>query len=74
MHTEDIFIIHPTTEQAGALKAFIKALKIKFELATNDNLYNPEFVAKVSKSKKEFEDGNFTRVAKKDLQKFLGLK
>ena len=36
MQADDIFIVHPSTsEQANALKAFIKALKIKFEL-TND--------------------------------------
>jgi hypothetical protein len=73
MTTENIFIVHPTSEQADALKAFIKALKIKFEIATNDNLYNPEFVAKIKKSKQEFEQGDYTRVAKKDLKNFLGL-
>ena len=41
MQTEDIFVVHPTSEQASALKAFIKALKIKFEVVSNDNLYNP---------------------------------
>ena len=73
MTTENIFIVHPTSEQADALKAFIKALKIKFEIATNDNLYNPEFVAKIKKSKQDFEQGDYTRVAKKDLKNFLGL-
>ena len=73
MKTENIFIVHPTNEQASALKAFIKALKIKFEVATNDNLYNPDFVAKIKKSKQEVEEGNFIRVEKNDLQNFLGL-
>ena len=73
MKTEIIFIVHPTTEQASALKAFIKALKIKFEVATNDNLYNPDFVAKIKKSKQDFEKGNFIGVKKNDLQNFLGL-
>ena len=74
MQFEEVFIIHPaTTEQASALKAFIKALKIKFEVATNDKPYNHDFVAKIKRSKKEFEQGNFTRIEKDDLQKFLGL-
>ena len=73
MQTDNIFIVHPTSEQETALKAFIKALKIKFEVATNDNLYNPDFVAKIKKSKKDFEQGNFVRVKQKDLQNFLGL-
>lgn len=73
MTTENIFIVHPTSEQADALKAFIKALKIKFEIATNDNLYNPEFVDKIKKSKQEFQQGDYTRVEKADLKNFLGL-
>ena len=73
MQTEDIFVVHPTTEQASALKAFIKALKIKFEVVSKDNVYNPSFVAKIKKSKKEFKQGDFVRVDKDNLQSFLGL-
>ncbi|MEO6820216.1 MAG: DUF2683 family protein [Ginsengibacter sp.] len=73
MQTEDIYIVHPTKDQASALKAFIKALNIEFEVTTNDNLYNPEFVAKIKKSKQEFKQGNFVRVEKADLKNFLGL-
>jgi len=36
------------------------------------NVYNPEFVAKIQQSQQEFEEGNFTRVKKEDLQQFLG--
>lgn len=33
MQTDNIFIAHPTTtDQLNALKAFLKAMKIKFEL------------------------------------------
>lgn len=33
MQTENIFIAHPTTiDQLNALKAIVKALKVKFEL------------------------------------------
>jgi len=72
MKTRDIFIAHPKTNaQVNALKAFMKALKIKFEIS-KDTPYNPEFVAKIKKSEKEFEEGNFKRVEKKDLHKFLG--
>lgn len=68
-----IFIAHPTTtEQVDALKAFVKALKIKFEIA-DDKTYNPDFVAKIKKSKQQFEKGEFTRIEKADLQQFLGL-
>jgi len=73
MKTQDIFIAHPKTdEQVNALKAFMQALKIKFEIS-KDSPYNPEFVAKIKKSEKEFEEGNFKRVEKKDLHKLLGV-
>jgi hypothetical protein len=40
---------------------------------TKENPYNPDFVAKIEKSVQEFEEGNFTRLEKKDLKNFLGL-
>jgi uncharacterized membrane protein (DUF106 family) len=57
--------------QIDAIKAFMKALKIKFEIA--DKPYNPEFVAKIKESEQQFKDGNYTRVKKEDLRNFLGL-
>jgi hypothetical protein len=40
MQTENIFIAHPTTtDQLNALKAVVKALKVKFELK-KENLYD----------------------------------
>ncbi len=66
-------IIHTETkEQENALKAFAKALKIKFEVAKGSP-YNPDFVAKIKKSEQEFEEGSFTRIEKKDLKSFLGI-
>jgi len=74
MATENIFIVHPANEEeVNALKAFVKALKIKFEV-TSEKIYHPDFVAKIQKGKKEIEDGNFTRIKKEDLQQFLELK
>jgi len=66
-------IIHTENkEQENALKAFAKALKIKFEVA-KESPYNPDFVAKIEKSQQEFEEGNFTGIEKKDLKSFLGI-
>lgn len=73
MRTEDIFILHPTSEQTDALKAFVKALKIDFEVATNDNIYNPAFVARIKKSRRQIKQGKVQRVERSDLQSFLGL-
>jgi hypothetical protein len=58
--------------QIEAVKAFMKALKIKFEIS-KEKPYNPEFVEKIEKSKQEFKEGKSTRVKKEDLQSFLGL-
>ncbi len=73
MKTENIIIIHPQTdEQVNVIKAFMNALKIKFEISKK-NPYNDDFVSKIKKSKEEFENGDFTRVDKNDLKNFLGL-
>jgi hypothetical protein len=64
---------HPTTsEQAEALKAVMKALKIKFEVK-REMEYNPAFVEKVMESRRQAKAGKVTRVEKKDLQKLPGL-
>jgi adenylate kinase family enzyme len=64
---------HPTTiEQAEALKAVMKVLKIKFKVV-DEKEYDPEFVNKITESRKQAKEGRVTRVAKKDLKKLLGL-
>ncbi len=63
-------IAHPSNNhEENALKAFMKALKIKFEVSD----YDPEFVAKINQSEKEIEQGNFKKVKKEDINNFLGL-
>lgn len=66
IHTED-------KEHLNALKAMLKALKVKFEISNEDKPYNPEFVAKIKESEKQFQNGNYTTVKKEDLKEFLGL-
>lgn len=52
----ETFIFQPDNqEQVKALKAFAKALKISFK--TEEKPYNPEFVAKIKKSREDFEAG-----------------
>ncbi|MFU8859201.1 MAG: DUF2683 family protein [Cyclonatronaceae bacterium] len=49
MKTQDVLIVHPQTdEQLNAIKAFIKAQKIKFEV-TNMEIYNSDFVQNIGK-------------------------
>lgn len=73
MKNQDIFIAHPQTrEQVSALKAFMQALKIKFEVSKEET-YNPDFVAKIEESREQAKNGQVTRVRKEDLKEFLGL-
>lgn len=71
MKTQNIFIAHPqTSEQVSALKAFMQALKIKFEVAKEDT-YNPDFVEKIMESKRQIAQGNFTEVKQENLKSFI---
>lgn len=73
MSKQDILIAHPqTSEQFSALKAFMRALKIKFEVSKNDT-YDPEFVKKILESKEQAKKGEVTTVKIEDLKEFLGL-
>lgn len=73
MKSQNIFIAHPkTAEQVNALKAFMKALKIKFEVS-NEKGYDPDFVAKIEESRQQYQKGEFVSVEKKDIKSFLGL-
>jgi len=72
MQTINITAYTEDASQIEAVKAFMKALKIKFEIS-KEKPYNPEFMSKIKKSKQEFKDGKSTRVKKEDLQGFLGL-
>jgi len=69
MKPEDIYIIHPENEeQANALKAFVKALKMKFEIA-KEKAYNAEFVEKIKRSKKQHLESKDVVIKTEDLWK-----
>lgn len=42
--------------QIVAIKAVMKALKIKFEVS-KEKPYNPEFIAKIQKGRQDYKDG-----------------
>ena len=72
MSSSNIIIAHPVTEdKLESLKAFLKALKIKFEVTEQDKSYNSEFVAKIKRSEADFKNGRFTTVKVKDLDKYI---
>lgn len=69
MKTENTFIIHPeTTEQENALKAFVKALNIKFEIS-NEKPYHPDFVAKIQESRSQVKEGKTVKLDLDDIWK-----
>ena len=71
MKTQNIFIAHPeTSEQVSALKAFMQALKIKFEISKEES-YNPDFVEKIMESKRQIAQGKLTEVKQEDLKSFI---
>ncbi len=50
--------LHPENqEQLSALKAVAKALKVKFEVGKSP--YSPAFIAKMKKSLKQIEEGDY---------------
>ena len=52
------------SSQVDAIKAFMKALKIKFEVSKEEiNPYSPEFVAMIQKGDKEFAEGKGTKMS-----------
>ncbi len=73
MKSQEILIAHPkTSEQVSALKAFMQALKIKFEISKEEP-YSNDFVAKIEMSRKQAKGGKVTRIKKENLKEFLDL-
>ncbi|SDG48176.1 hypothetical protein SAMN05421827_10722 [Pedobacter terrae] len=64
----ETLIAHPKNEeQATALKAVMKALKIDFE--TEENPYNPEFVKDILQAREDIKNGKGVKIALEDLWK-----
>jgi len=68
MKRSDIIIAHPGSEDKfEALKAFMKALKIKFEISKSKSPYNSEFVAMIQQGDKDLKNGKGKKVTLKEL-------
>ena len=62
------FNIHNVNkEQVNALKTFMKALKIKFEVGKEEVPYNSAFVAKITESSNEIKAGQGISMTVKDI-------
>jgi hypothetical protein len=56
------------TSQIDAIKAFMKALKIKFELSKEEvKTYNPEFVKKIKQGDEDLKNGKGRTVTLEEL-------
>ena len=56
------------TSQIEAIKAFMKALKIKF-VVTKETTYNTEFVKKIEESRQQAKDGKTVKIALDEIWK-----
>lgn len=57
-------------DKINAIKAVMKAFKIKFEISkVQEKPYSPEFVAKIKESKQQFKDGKFSTLSLDDVWK-----
>lgn len=55
-------IVHPANEkELSIIKAYLSALKIKFEVA-KESPYDPEFDAKINKSRKQAAEGKTVKI------------
>jgi hypothetical protein len=69
MKAQNVLIAHPTNaNELGVIKAFFEALKIKFEVA-EEPPYNPEFVAKIQKSRKQAMEGKTVKISLDEIWK-----
>lgn len=67
----EAIILHPKNKtQLSILKNLAKEMGMSFETKEEkENTYNPEFVDKIMRSRKDFEEGRFTVIKTEDLWK-----
>ena len=61
MNNSDIIIVHPSEDKLEALKAFLKALKIKFEIVTSKP-YNDDFANTILQGDKDIKNGKGKKI------------
>jgi hypothetical protein len=58
-----------SSSQIEAIKAFMKALKIKFELSNEvQSPYNPEYVAKIKQGQEDIKNGKGIKMTLNELK------
>jgi uncharacterized radical SAM superfamily Fe-S cluster-containing enzyme len=67
MKTDDIILVKPANKkEMDVIVAFLNALKIEFK-ATEESLYNQEFVDKIYKSRQQVEEGKTVKISLDDI-------
>lgn len=64
---ETLVIRSDNREKLEAIKVVAKALKVPFKIEKES--YDPEFVAKIKESRKQFEEGKYKEIEIDDLWK-----
>ncbi|MCJ8498390.1 hypothetical protein MVI27_08965 [Chryseobacterium salipaludis] len=60
---ENIIIIPESKKQSAVIKAFLKEIKIRFEVEKDDTeMTKEEFFAKIDRAKQEVKEGKVTRI------------
>ena len=66
-------IIHTEDDKIQIIKDFLNSIKVKFETKTTSNeeesTYDPQFVAKIERSRQQLKEGKVTRIKIEDLWK-----
>jgi hypothetical protein len=59
----EAIIIHPENkDQLNAVEAILKVLKVPFKKTKEKSPYNPEFVAKIKRSERNFSKGKTYKI------------
>jgi len=69
----ETLIIHTEAEKVEIIKEFLNSIKVKFEISTDksdtESPYNPEFVAKIERSRQQAKEGKGRIIKIEDLWK-----
>ncbi|MEM0517365.1 MULTISPECIES: DUF2683 family protein [Aequorivita] len=64
-------IVHAVSDKMKKITEYLKELKVAFETGDEDSPYNPDFVEKIKKSRKQYKESNYSTVAQEDLEKYI---
>ena len=57
------------TNQINVIKAFMKSMKIKFEISKIETQYNHEFVEKIKQNREDYKNGKFKKITLDEIWK-----